>query len=184
MKDSMETVLDLAVTNQARDMELVKQALFGDTTAFDVLFDRHREFVYNVCYRMLASVDDAVDASQAAFVQAYRELRKFRGDSEFRTWIYRIAINICTDSIRREQRRKSISSRIMPPENNPASGDAVWEAILELTPDFRAVLVLHYFQELSCAEMSAALNCTENAVRVKLHRARQAFKKKYKGTGL
>ncbi|MHB1457649.1 MAG: RNA polymerase sigma factor [Armatimonadota bacterium] len=177
----MESVLDLAVTQQTRDMELVRQALIGDTTAFDMLFECHRKFVYNVCFRMLGSVDDAVDASQAAFVQAYRDLAKFRGDAEFRTWMYRIAVNVCTDQIRREKRRRMLSYKIETPEGNPASGDAVWEAILELPPDLRAVLVLHYFQELTCAEMSVALNCTESAARVRLHRARQAFKKKYKG---
>lgn len=177
----METVLDLAVINQTRDTELVKQVCIGDTAAFDVLFDRHRDFIYNVCYRMLASVDDAVDATQAAFVQAYRELAKFRGDSEFRTWLYRIAVNVCTDHIRREKRRQMLSYKIRTNESNPASGDQVWEAILELPPDLRAVLVLYYFQELTCAEMSIALDCTESAARVRLHRARQAFKKKYKG---
>lgn len=171
-------ILESLAVQQDQEKSLIRQAREGSRSAFDLLFERHRQFVYNVCYRMLGSADDAVDLTQEAFIQAYRELRRFRGDAAFRTWLYRIAINQCVNVIRREQRRRRLAET-GPPEYEPTHDDHVWEVILELEPQHRAVLVLHYFQGLSCEEMAKALGCLGGTVRTKLHRARMAFKKRY-----
>lgn len=157
---------------------MVKQARDGSRAAFDLLFQRHRQFVYNVCYRMTGSADDGVDLTQETFIQAYRELRKFRGDACFRTWLYRIAVNQCITLMRRESRRRRLAEA-EPVKRDPTGDDRVWEVILKLEPQHRAVLVLHYFQGLSCVEMAKALGCLGGAVRTRLHRARMAFKKQY-----
>jgi len=173
-----EMILESLAVQQDQEKSLIRQAREGSRSAFDLLFERHRQFVYNVCYRMLGSADDAVDMTQEAFIQAYRELRRFRGDAAFRTWLYRIAINQCVNVIRRDQRRKRLAEAVpIEYESNP--DDQVWEVILKLEPQHRAVLVLHYFQGLTCDEMAKALGCLSGTVRTKLHRARAAFKKQY-----
>jgi len=179
----MERMLALTVIEQSRDQELVRKAREGSHAAFDVLFQRHKQFIYNVCYSMLGSADDAVDATQAAFIQAYRAIRRFRGEAAFRSWLYRISVNVCTRMLKRERRRSLLMLRSESPAADAASGDRVWEAVLALSLDSRAVLVLFYFQGLTCSEIAEALGCSEAAVRTRLHRARVAFKKEYEEIG-
>lgn len=176
----METTIELTTVGyQNCEAELVNQAQAGSRSAFDELFQRHKTFIYNVCYRMLGSAEDAVDATQNAFIQAYRSLSHFRGDASFRSWACRIAINTCNDLLRREQRRSLLAVKIEPSRDRAPRNDRVWEAVLELPPQLRSILVLFYFQELSCEETADVLGISSAAVRVRLHRAREAFKKKY-----
>lgn len=176
----METTFELAAPDKRDiEMELVHQAQTGNQSAFDELFQQHKKFVYNVCYRMLGSSDDAVDAAQNAFIQAYRSLRRFRGEASFRSWVCRIAINICTDMSRREQRRRALSANLETPVEHPARNDKVWEAMLDLPPDLRSILVLFYFHQLSCEETAESLGISSGAARMRLHRAREAFKKRF-----
>jgi len=123
----MERTLALTVVEQTQDQDLVRKAREGSRAAFDVLFQRHKQFVYNVCYHMLGSADDAVDATQAAFIQAYRAIRRFRGEAAFRSWLYRIAVNVCTRMLKRERRRSLLMLRSESPAAGAASGDRVWE---------------------------------------------------------
>ena len=172
-----------ATIQHNQDADLARQARMGSRAAFDVLFQRHKPFVYNVCYRILGSADDAVDMTQAAFIQAYRELRKFKGDSAFRSWLYRIAVNLCISLVRREQRRRRLAEA-MPDQHRDENTDPyVREAVLKLPPHLRTVLALFYFQGLSCEEAAEVLGCSEGAVRTRLHRARIAFKEKYEEMG-
>ena len=179
MRKSSEATLESAGAIHDDDGSLVRQAREGSRAAFDALFHRHKPFIYNVCCRMLGSVDDAVDVTQSAFIQAYRELRKFRGDASFRTWLYRIAVNLCVTFIRREQRQKRLAEATPIEPHRSSEDEGVWEAVLKLPPRHRAVLVLFHFQGLSCEETAKALGCSYGAVRTRLHRARIEFKKKY-----
>lgn len=179
MRKKSDMVYELTAGQYNHDAELVGRARDGSRDAFDALFHQHKRFVYNICYRMLGSKDDAVDATQTTFIQAYRALNRFRGDAAFRSWLYRIAINSCTGMLRHEirQRQKLQEIPVDAPPDEPR--DDVWEAILQLSPDMRAVLVLFYFDELSCTELAQSLGCSDGAARTRLHRARAAFKKKY-----
>lgn len=174
-----ESMLDLTVAQHNEELSLVAQAREGNRDAFDVLFQRHKRFIYNVCYRMLGSADDAIDATQSAFIQAYRALSSFRGDASFRSWLYRIAVNQSTSMLRQSIRRGEIQIQMEYGDRMDHEDDRVWEALHDLIPDLKAALVLFYFQGLSCREMAQAMGCSEGAVRTRLHRARIAFKKKY-----
>jgi len=180
MRKTSESMLELTVGQHDEELSLVRQAREGERAAFDVLFQRHKPFIYNVCYRMLGSAEDAVDATQSSFIQAYRGLKGFRGDASFRSWLYRIAVNLCTSMLRQEMRRGEVQLEMDYPGHESRSDDRVWETILGLLPDLRSALVLFYFQGLSCRDMAAALGCSEGAVRTRLHRARTAFKRKFK----
>jgi RNA polymerase sigma factor (sigma-70 family) len=175
----MDTALSLDVNRTVGDTELVAQACNGSRCAFDALFERHKPFIYNVCYRMLGSAEDAIDATQNAFVQAYKGIGRFKGQSAFRTWLYRIAINECSAILRKEQRRNALTIEIFEDRKPETSDDRVWEAVLSLPHKLRSVIVLFYFQKLSSAEAAKVLGCSDGAFRVRLHRAREVFKKVY-----
>jgi RNA polymerase sigma-70 factor, ECF subfamily len=179
MRKKSDMICELTIEQYDHDAELVRAARDGSRDAFDILFNRHKRFVYNVCYRMLGSRDDAVDATQTAFIQAYRALNRFRGDSAFRSWLYRIAVNSCTGMLRQELRQRQKLQEINPDPPHDEPRDDVWEAILQLCPDMRAALVLFYFEGLNGVELAQALGCSDGAARTRLHRARIAFKRKY-----
>src|SRR5438093_1619782 len=90
------------------DAELVRRARGGDEQAVARLMQRHERRVYNLAYRMLGNAEDARDATQDAFLSCFRHLDRFRGESQFATWLHRIAINACYDSLRRRHDTKSL----------------------------------------------------------------------------
>lgn len=181
MRRPMERVSGIGIDVKDLDHEFVKQALDGDRAAFDYLFERHKAFVYNVCCGMVGIGDDAADITQSTFIKAYNSLVQFRRESSFRTWVYRIAINLCIEYIRREKRRKRLAAEFKPEFNEVKNiGDRVREAMLNIDSGLRAVLVLFYFEGYSCREIGEILGYSELAVRSRLYRARKEFKGKYK----
>ena len=175
----MSTAVGLLHSERENDIEVIERARGGSPAAFDVIYESHNQFIYNVCYRILGSSEDAVDATQETFILAYRRLRTFRGDADFRTWLYRIATNVAIGMARKRSRGRAPVCREPEPSAGCSAGDLVWEAILELPPEIRVVLVLFYFHDLSCEELAKALGCSKGAARVRLHRARKSFKQKY-----
>jgi RNA polymerase sigma-70 factor (ECF subfamily) len=87
------------------DERLVRRFQEGSADAFEVLVQRHGTRVYNLCFRILGDPEEAADASQDTFLAALRKLNTFRGDSAFTTWLHRVAVNACYDSLRRKRRR-------------------------------------------------------------------------------
>lgn len=166
------------------DMSLVAEFVSGRAAAFDRLYERHSAQVYNTCLGILGNPEDARDAMQDTFVQLYRSLPGFKGKSRFSTWVYRIAVNKCMDLIRGRPRWESSDSLewvgdAERPVGNLLLEESVRRALLELKPDYRMVLVLCYFRQLSYAEIAECVGCSIEQVRVRLHRARKAFRKVY-----
>lgn len=168
------------------DMTLVKEFVSGRSEAFDRLYERHSTYVYNTCLSILGDPEDARDAMQETFVQLYRSLPKFRGQSKLSTWIYRIAVNKCMDFVRSRPKWETadcldwMGTEVDGP-SDPALEEQVRQAVLKLKPEYRAVLVLFYFEQLSYSEICEVLNCSMDQVRIRLHRARKAFRKYYEG---
>ncbi|MCS7186957.1 MAG: RNA polymerase sigma factor [Armatimonadetes bacterium] len=179
------------------DEALVLKAKKGEAGAFDLLIERHYKRIYKLAFQMLGNSEDAADATQETFVKAFEQLRHFRGDSSFSTWLYRIAINTCRDMIRRN---RSIAFSQLQPENENADFDPttltepnldeifeereraelVWTALKQLSEEARQILVLCDMQGFSYAEVAAILNLREGTVKSRLHRARNAFKEVWK----
>jgi RNA polymerase sigma-70 factor (ECF subfamily) len=88
----------------ALETQLVERCRAGDLTAFDKLSSAHQDRIFNLCYWLLGNRDDAADATQEAFVRAFRSLGNFRGESQFGTWLHRIAVNTSLDVIQRRKR--------------------------------------------------------------------------------
>jgi RNA polymerase sigma-70 factor, ECF subfamily len=175
----------------AEDAGLVARAVACDDTAFDSLFRKYVDYVYNVVHGILVDEDDARDVTQDVFLRAHKSLPQFRHGSRFHTWLYRIAVNRAVDRSRRKSGRlwlplSFVVGRRADPRPGPAeeldrSEDerAVHRALRELPVRHRQALVLRYFQNLSVEEIAEVLGCSVSAAKVRVHRARAAFKEKY-----
>lgn len=173
------------------DGELVARVLAGDRLAFDSLFARYQDYVYNIVYGIVGSPEEAHDVTSDVFVQVYRSLKSFRRGARFATWLYRVAVNRALDSARSSKTRRWLPlnetlSATPDPRDNPAQAmarrgeqDAVQSVLMEVPVQHRDVLVLRYYQDLSVDEIAEVLGCSVSAAKVRLHRARLHFKEKY-----
>jgi RNA polymerase sigma-70 factor (ECF subfamily) len=167
------------------------EAQKGDSEAFTNLVEAYQRPVYNLCYRMLANVEDAEDAAQETFLRAYKSLGHYDNSRPFSTWVLSIAAHYCIDQIRR-RRMLVVSIEDLPipdlPERGPdmetkLSGKeerARLRALLDtLEPTDRALVVMYYWYDFSYEEISQALKLTESAVKSRLHRARRAMAQRW-----
>jgi RNA polymerase sigma-70 factor (ECF subfamily) len=161
------------------DADLVSRAQTGQLDAFEELVRRHRLATYRVALRMLGDESDAEDATQDAFVQAWRNLAGFRADAAFSTWMYRVVTNRCLNMLRARRRTEPLPDDREAPASRPDRiAEARWQvedlklAILRLTPEQRAPLVLRELQGCSYEEIAEALDVSISAVKSRLHRAR------------
>ena len=140
---------------------------------------RHRDRVYRIAVRMLGDENDAEDATQDAFVLAWRRLPEFRADSQFSTWLHRIVTNRCLDMLRARRPTTTLpESREAPASRPDRIVEARWQvedlkvAIADLSPEQRAAFVLRELEGLSYQEIADALELSVPAVKSRLHRAR------------
>lgn len=173
--------IDLDQLADLDEAQLVAACLEGRPGAFDLIVERHRRSVYQVCYRFVGNHEDASDLSQDVFLRAYRGLRNFRGGSSLATWLYRIGVNVClnrvaakkpvTEDIDARQHvdteRESQVERVLRQER----GVRVRAAIAQLPPKQRATLVLRMYQELSHEEIAQVLGSSVGAVKANFFHA-------------
>jgi RNA polymerase sigma-70 factor, ECF subfamily len=169
------------------DDQLVRRAVEGDQSAFTELVRRHERRVFAVTMRMLGREEDALDATQDAFLTVFRKIDQFRGESAFTTWLHRIAVNACYDILRKKARQPVLhlagEDDRMPEAGPPvadhagdvAGGIDVARALLEVPEDFRAVLVLADVHDLAYEEIAAILDIPTGTVKSRLHRGRVAL---------
>jgi RNA polymerase sigma-70 factor, ECF subfamily len=175
------------------DVELVQRAQAGDRDAFRQLVERYQTKIAGLAMGMLRNRDDALDVVQEAFTKAYQSLDRFQGHSGFYTWVYRIAMNLCIDQQRRDGRMTPVplespdrpEENILPLEAGPRPdqpfdrarevqiGTRLREAIAELTPEHRAVILLREVEGLSYEEIAEALDVPKGTVMSRLHYARR-----------
>jgi RNA polymerase sigma-70 factor (ECF subfamily) len=169
------------------EASLVAAAKAGDRSAFDELVRRTYRDVYTLAHRLSGNVHDAADITQDVYLRAYRSLGRFRGDSRFSTWLYRIAANCGSTHLTRRRRRRveeldEDSSPVV--DDRPGSDPALRaeashtlgqiEAAVARLPDrLRSVVVLRDVHELPHREVADALGISESAAKVRLHRARR-----------
>ncbi len=170
--------------SEERDEDLVRRYVGGDRSAFGVLVERHERRVYNLALRMTGREEDARDATQEAFLTAFRKLSSFRGEAAFTTWMHRVTINACYDLLRKRRRAPLLDRlpdhEIEPPpapDHAQATIEAidVQRAIMEVPEDFRAVLLLHDVQDLAYDDIALALDVPIGTVKSRLHRGRVAL---------
>ena len=182
---------------QDSDAGLVRRAAAGDVRAFGLLVERYQRPMVALVARMTPNPDDVDDIVQELFVRAWKGLPRFRGDAQFSTWLYRIAVNttIKHRSRRHEENSLSLSTEELSggveslARAEPAEGDdpflsaqrkereaLVRRAVLALPEKQRAVVVLHYFEGYSCEEISQIVGCSVGTVWSRLHYACKRLK--------
>lgn len=179
------------------EQELVERAKKGDESAFEALVTENEKRIYNLCRRLTGNPEDAAELTQEAFLNAWRGLGRFQGESSFSTWLYRLASNACIDFLRKEKRRQSLSMTVslddeeearqveLPDERYTPERElerievrqAVEAGLEKLTPEHRQVLVMREINGLSYAEIGGVLGLEEGTVKSRIARARNALRK-------
>lgn len=169
------------------DRALTAAARAGDTAAFDVLVERHRRAVYQVCYRFVNNHEDASDLTQETFVRAWKGIGSFKGDAAIATWLYRIAVNVSLNSVKSRRRDADPIEDHEPIDVNAAvPGDdlvrqqraaAVRQAIAALPDKQRATLILRTYHELSHQQIADILGSSVGAVKANFFHALANLKK-------
>jgi RNA polymerase sigma-70 factor, ECF subfamily len=171
--------------------ELVSAAKAGDRSAFDELVKSTYGSTYTLALRLTHNEEDARDVVQEAYLRAYKSIKKFRGDAEFTTWLYRITANCAATLLTRgnKHRHEDIDDQVQVfderPEIDPEARadasllrDRVSAALANLPPRLRAVVVLRDIYDLPHDEIAQELGITEAAAKVRLHRARKQLREK------
>lgn len=166
------------------DRALVHAAQSGDLDAFELLVRRYQAPVYRTALRLLASNADADDVTQDTFLRAWRSMSRFRGDSAFATWLYRIVTRRCFDLLAARRPTVLFDEEQPGTSLDPASTieqrerlRAITQQIQALPPDQRAALVLREFEGLSYEQVAEVLETTVPAIKGRIHRARLALLK-------
>ena len=179
------------------DQRLVLRVQHGDKRAFDVLVLKYQQRIASVVSRYLRDQDEVADVTQEAFIKAYRALANFRGDAQFYTWLYRIAINTAKNHLVAKSRRppntdKDISdgefsdnSVVLETEDQPETllardqlQTVILAAVEDLQEDLRTALMLREFDGLSYEEIAEIMACPVGTVRSRIFRARETIEKK------
>jgi len=185
------------MSNQASDKKLVERVQKGDKGAFDLLVLKYQHKIVNLIMRYVRDPELALDIAQEAFIKAYRALPRFRGDSAFYTWMYRIAVNTAKNHLAAQRRRPmDVELDLQDPEqydlhaklketDTPeglALGDELKEtverAIAALPEDLRTAIVLRELEGMSYEEIAQTMDCPVGTVRSRIFRARDAIGKK------
>jgi RNA polymerase sigma-70 factor (ECF subfamily) len=184
------------MSDRASDQLLVERVKAGDKHAFDLLVLKYQHRIIKLIMRYIRDPAEAMDVSQEAFLKAYRAIPRFRGDSAFYTWMYRIAINTAKNHIVAARRRPlEYAADISEPEDfewhpslqesdspeGQAIGDdlrrSVEEAIASLPEELRAALTLRELDGLTYDEIAQVMDCPVGTVRSRIFRAREALDK-------
>lgn len=177
---------------RSEEMNIISRVLSGDTNAFEALVIENQRQVYTLALKMTGNEEDAYDISQDAFVKAYRSLPKFRGDSKFSVWLYRLTSNLCLDFLRSRKRRAAVSTSYTNDEDEDReleipderfSPETVLEknelrlsvnAAMEALPeDYRQILILREINGLSYDEIAEVLSLELGTVKSRIFRARK-----------
>ena len=185
------------MSSQSSDKKLVKRVQKGDKGAFDLLVLKYQHKIVNLVMRYVRDPELALDITQEAFIKAYRALPRFRGDSAFYTWMYRIAVNTAKNHLAAQRRRPmNVELDLQDPEQYDLHAklketdtpegvalsnelkDSVERAIAALPEDLRTAIILRELEGMSYEEIAQTMECPVGTVRSRIFRARDAISKK------
>jgi RNA polymerase sigma-70 factor, ECF subfamily len=165
--------------------ELLDRCRRGEPGAFEELVERTHRQVYTLAYRLVGDRHEAEDVAQDAYLRVHRSLRTFRGESSFRTWLYRVVANTATTHLRRKGRFGDLGhepdlvfrlAEPAPAEAAEVDRDELRRALITLPDAQRMVVVMKDAYGFSCQEIADDMGISEGAVKVRLHRARKRLK--------
>jgi len=185
------------MSNEESDFELVKRVQKGDKGAFDLLVLKYEHKIVNLVMRYVRDPETALDISQEAFIKAYRALPRFRGDSAFYTWLYRIAVNTAKNHLASQRRRPTdveldlqdteqygLHAKLKETDTPEAISlsrelqEILERAIHALPEDLRTAIILRELDGMSYEEIAETMDCPVGTVRSRIFRARDAIGKK------
>ncbi len=178
------------------DQEIIQQIQAGDIDAYKNIVDRYSSQLLNLCYRYLQSTEEAEDATQEVFLKAYSALTDWEPRAQFKTWLYRIAINHCLNIVRRQkiirfQSLQKMQEDVSPTRISGLSHQEPADSVLvtqqkeeliryflqQLSESYRHVLILYFYQQLSYKEIAEILNISLSSVESRLFRAKKKLAK-------
>jgi RNA polymerase sigma-70 factor, ECF subfamily len=174
------------VTIPETDNRTINRCIAGDMASCRMLYEAHKDVLFNIAFRMHRNRMDAEDSVQEAFVRIFKFLPGFKGECRFSTWACKILINACLSSLRKNAPRvESLdrpgtdgSERLSDGNRNPAAGMILEQEIANLSTGFRTVFVLHEVEGFSHGEIAQMLDITEGTSKSQLFKARRILQKK------
>ena len=179
---------------QDRDLneaELIERAKQGDAQAFQALYDKHKRRVYSLCLRMTANTAEAEDLTQEAFLQLYRKIGTFRGESAFSTWLHRLSVNVVLMQLRKKslpvvsleettQGEEDTPKKDFGAEDLALAGSIdrlqLQKAVDDLPPGYRTIFVLHDVEGYEHNEIATIVGCSIGNSKSQLHKARMKLR--------
>lgn len=174
------------------ERNLIQAAQAGDEHAFEQLVRRYEHSVANIIYLTFGGVADAEDMTQEVFIKVYRALPKFKQQSSFYSWIYRITINLCIDEMRKRKLRRMVSLRpFFEDEDDEVPSTTVTaftkledaerkrvilKALGQLPPTYRIVLALRDYEDMTYSDIAKILNISNESVKSRIFRARELMR--------
>ena len=170
--------------SKAKDFDITQAAADGDMTAFEEIYQRHHRRVYSICLRMLQNAFEAEDLTQDVFIQLYRKVGSFRGDSAFTTWLHRLTVNQVLMHFRKRNVKfektteegetpDQIVAGTANPDKMPIVDKIALENAIEQLPDgYKNVFVLHDVEGFEHEEVAKILGCSVGTSKSQLHKAR------------
>jgi RNA polymerase sigma-70 factor (ECF subfamily) len=180
-------------TKAAFDAQLIARAQRGDEEAFAALFEAHKRRVYSLCLRMTSNTAEAEDLTQEAFLQLYRKISTFRGESAFSTWLHRLAVNVVLMHLRKKGLQLISLDEVDTSQDEPVKRDygtddrrltgsvdriGLQHAIADLPPGYRAVFVLHDVEGYEHNEIAEIMKCSVGNSKSQLHKARMKLRER------
>jgi RNA polymerase sigma-70 factor, ECF subfamily len=172
------------ILNLEEDFSLIKRFAEGDESVFKTLVQRHKEKVRNIIYTTVGGSNAVDDIAQDVFITVYKNLRRFRFEAQFTTWLYRITINKCRDHLRKVKIRNMFSSLSGQEDSLKDNFDQedtykielVHKAISRLPEKLRIPLLLKDFEGLSYQEIAESIECEVGTVKSRIFRAREGLR--------
>ena len=174
----------------AVDMMLIKKAINGDEQAFELLLSQYQNKIYSIALRTLGNEHDALDATQDALIRIYKNIGKFKGNSSFSTWVYRITVNVCYDMLNLNKKPVHLVEKLEDAPQMAAKGPGpeeivlgresaseVCALILKLSDIYRVALVLRDVEGFAYEEIALILNISVGTVKSRIARARNEMRK-------
>jgi RNA polymerase sigma-70 factor, ECF subfamily len=173
------------------EAELIERAKLGDAQAFQALYDKHKRRVYSLCLRMTANTAEAEDLTQEAFLQLYRKIGTFRGESAFSTWLHRLSVNVVLMQLRKKslpvvsleettQGEEDTPKKDFGAEDLALAGSIdrlqLQRAVDDLPPGYRMIFVLHDVEGYEHNEIATIVGCSIGNSKSQLHKARMKLR--------
>jgi len=163
------------------DNLILKEIREGNYGSFGTLVRRYEDFVYTLISGLVRSPESAKDVTQEVFLRAYRSIRRFEQRSSFKTWLYRIAYNTAMAHLEREKKfaereENAVIDTVDATYKRYDARITLEKIIAKLKPEYRAVITLHYYEDLKYEEIAETLDCPVGTVKIRLYRAKYELK--------